>query len=222
MKPQLWHFWYQDLVLDPRENPATLLTSVNVNRKNKSTQSSFGPGGCPFSPSPPPTPLTLDSATMSASSETKVRREEVLELMDQKKKVEDELAELYGVLSSQGVTMEEPLVDGQGYPRNDVDVYQVRHARSRINRLRNDLGSLMDRIENGIHSLHAQNREEGRAGERQEEEEEDEQVGAGPGAGPGQAGEPTPECFAKYVRSTSTYAVRPFTMQLRYCLTIAW
>ena len=28
--------------------------------------------------------------------------------------------------------MEEPLVDGEGFPRSDIDVYQVRHARHSI------------------------------------------------------------------------------------------
>ena len=30
------------------------------------------------------------------------------------------------------VGMDEPLVDSEGYPRNDIDVYRVRHARHRI------------------------------------------------------------------------------------------
>lgn len=30
------------------------------------------------------------------------------------------------------VGMEDSLVDGNGFPRNDIDVYQVRHARHRI------------------------------------------------------------------------------------------
>ena len=28
--------------------------------------------------------------------------------------------------------MDEALVDAEGYPRSDIDVYQVRHARHRI------------------------------------------------------------------------------------------
>lgn len=30
------------------------------------------------------------------------------------------------------VGMDEPLVDSDGYPRNDIDVYRVRHARHKI------------------------------------------------------------------------------------------
>lgn len=28
--------------------------------------------------------------------------------------------------------MNEPLVDSEGYPRNDLDIYQIRFARNRI------------------------------------------------------------------------------------------
>lgn len=30
------------------------------------------------------------------------------------------------------VGLDDPLVDAEGYPRQDIDVYQVRHARHRI------------------------------------------------------------------------------------------
>ena len=46
--------------------------------------------------------------------------------------------------------MREPLVDNDGYPRNDIDVYQVRHARHQINTLQNDLKSLLKEIEKGL------------------------------------------------------------------------
>jgi 26S proteasome non-ATPase regulatory subunit 9 len=37
------------------------------------------------------------------------------------------------VLQQRGVGMSEPLVDKDGYPRNDIDVYSVRKARHDIN-----------------------------------------------------------------------------------------
>lgn len=46
--------------------------------------------------------------------------------------------------------MRESLIDADGYPRNDIDVYQVRHARHQINTLQNDLKSLMKEIEKGL------------------------------------------------------------------------
>jgi len=67
-------------------------------------------------------PQLSSSGQMATSNLT---REEVLALADRKKDVEAELEELYSVLASQGASMDEPLVDAQGYPRSDIDVYQV-------------------------------------------------------------------------------------------------
>ena len=45
--------------------------------------------------------------------------------MKQKDALEAELKALGQVLESQGCGMEDPLVDGEGFPRADIDVYQV-------------------------------------------------------------------------------------------------
>jgi 26S proteasome regulatory subunit N4 len=47
------------------------------------------------------------------------------------------------------------LVDSQGYPRADLDLYQVRQQRQRVNCLRNDHKALMKEIETLLHKLHA-------------------------------------------------------------------
>ena len=73
------------------------------------------------------------------SSGSDVSRSSILQLDRQRKDLEDELKELLDVLRGQGVGMEEQLVDEEGFPRNDIDVYQVRHARHRIICIRNDL-----------------------------------------------------------------------------------
>lgn len=49
----------------------------------------------------------------------------VRNLMVVKANIEQKINTLGGVLSSNGVGMTEPLIDGDGYPRNDIDVYQV-------------------------------------------------------------------------------------------------
>ena len=64
---------------------------------------------------------TVEMASMASS----VTREQVMEMMKQKEGLEEELKALQDVLKSQGVGMEEPLVDGEGFPRSDIDVYQV-------------------------------------------------------------------------------------------------
>ena len=53
-------------------------------------------------------------------------REQILELMKQKDSLEEEIKALNQVLESQKVGMDDPLVDAGGFPRADIDVYQVR------------------------------------------------------------------------------------------------
>lgn len=52
--------------------------------------------------------------------------------------------------------MTESLVDPDGYPRNDIDVHQVRQARHQIICLQNDLKALMKEIEKGLHEVHSE------------------------------------------------------------------
>ena len=49
----------------------------------------------------------------------------VLDLMKDKEALEAELKALGQVLESQGCGMDDALVDGEGFPRSDIDVYQV-------------------------------------------------------------------------------------------------
>ena len=48
-----------------------------------------------------------------------------------------------------------PLVDGEGFPRADVDVHATRTLRNRLAILNTDHRQLMDQIEKGMHELHA-------------------------------------------------------------------
>ncbi|KAM9118646.1 26S proteasome non-ATPase regulatory subunit 9 isoform 2-T2 [Pangshura tecta] len=63
------------------------------------------------------------------------------------------------VREQKGVGMNEPLVDAEGYPRADVDVYQVRAARHNIICLQNDHKALMLQVEKALHQLHAREKE---------------------------------------------------------------
>ncbi|XP_062537989.1 26S proteasome non-ATPase regulatory subunit 9 [Armigeres subalbatus] len=83
-------------------------------------------------------------------------RDAVLELMTQKNAIEQKIAEQGKILEVNRVGMTDPLVDDSGFPRNDIDVYQVRQARHKIICLQNDLKALMKRIEQGLHTVHAQ------------------------------------------------------------------
>ena len=77
------------------------------------------------------------------------------QLIERKDNLEAELKALGAVLDSHGVDMQTSLTDGDGFPRSDIDVAQVRVTRARIINLRNDWKELMDRIEKGLHEHHA-------------------------------------------------------------------
>lgn len=82
-------------------------------------------------------------------------RKEVLKLMQEKEKLEDEIKELTSILTRNGVGMTDPLVDAEGFPLNSVDIYQVRHARHRIICLQNDHKAIMKEIENGLQGYYS-------------------------------------------------------------------
>lgn len=84
-------------------------------------------------------------------------KEEVFAMMDEKKRIESEMADWTEVLNSQGgIGMHEPLVDNEGFPRNDIDVHKVREGRNKLICLGNDLKAVTLKIETGLHSLHSQ------------------------------------------------------------------
>lgn len=81
-------------------------------------------------------------------------------LLKRKDEIESQIKAYYEVLEDQkGVGMNEPLVDVEGYPRNDIDVYQVRTARHNIICLQNDHKALMREVEQALHQLHAREKE---------------------------------------------------------------
>lgn len=82
-------------------------------------------------------------------------KDAVLQLMKDKEKIESNLRALKEILDSNHVDMDEPLVDSEGYPRQDIDVYQVRHTRHKIICLTNDHKALMKQVEEGLHKIHA-------------------------------------------------------------------
>lgn len=85
---------------------------------------------------------------------------DVQQLLKKKDEIEAQIKAYYDVLDDQrGVGMNEPLVDVEGYPRADVDVYQVRTARHNIACLQNDHKALMRDVEQALHQLHAREKE---------------------------------------------------------------
>ena len=83
-------------------------------------------------------------------------RLEALKLDEEKSKIEKEIAEWKSVLDSeQNIGMDGPLVDNEGYPRNDIDVAKVRLARNRIICLSNDHKDIMKKLSEALISIHA-------------------------------------------------------------------
>lgn len=86
-------------------------------------------------------------------------KERVMKLIAKKEEIERKINDFGRVLNANNnVGMNESLVDEFGFPRNDIDVYQVRQARNQINCLQNDLKSLMKEIELGLIETHAEAR----------------------------------------------------------------
>ncbi|XP_009861810.2 26S proteasome non-ATPase regulatory subunit 9-like [Ciona intestinalis] len=79
------------------------------------------------------------------------------DLIRKKEKLESDIQSWFDVLKSQGnVGMMTSLVDAGGFPRNDVDVVQVRTARHNIVCLQNDHRDVMEQIKRGLEEYHSQ------------------------------------------------------------------
>ncbi|KAH8989606.1 hypothetical protein EDB86DRAFT_3065418 [Lactarius hatsudake] len=81
--------------------------------------------------------------------------ERARELMARKDAVEAELETQGSILRANNTDMRQPLVDREGFPRSDLDVWAVRHARVRIIELRNDLTALMDEIAKTLETIYS-------------------------------------------------------------------
>lgn len=68
------------------------------------------------------------------------------DLMARKDAIEEQMDAQFAILQSNGVNMDSPLVDPDGFPRADIDIWAVRHARVKVIELRNDRDALMNEI----------------------------------------------------------------------------
>jgi 26S proteasome non-ATPase regulatory subunit 9 len=76
-------------------------------------------------------------------------------LITRKEAIEAELEGQLGILKANNSTLHSPLVDNEGFPRADLDIYAVRHARVRVIELRNDLSTVMDQIAKALETVYA-------------------------------------------------------------------
>ena len=91
------------------------------------------------------------------------KRAYALSLMSQKEGLESELQAQYDILKSHDSTMSTPLVDAEGFPRSDIDIWAVRHARVRVIELRNDITALLERIKAALEEAAAEDASAGAA-----------------------------------------------------------
>ena len=81
------------------------------------------------------------------------KREELLKLDQEKKTIESEIADLIDYLTGEGMPgVEGSLVDSEGYPLPNLDLYAIRNARRTLIMKKNDLTTLMDKIESKMAS----------------------------------------------------------------------
>lgn len=100
-------------------------------------------------------------ATMIATHNLlSTKRQELLLLSNQKQSLETEAEAIISELTSQQpdsnvppMGIDTPLVDSEGYPRSDIDIYRARHLRKRLHEIRNDHKELERRIGNGLLEL---------------------------------------------------------------------
>ncbi|XP_074493948.1 26S proteasome non-ATPase regulatory subunit 9 [Sebastes fasciatus] len=99
--------------------------------------------------------MTGENNVENTAGKSDITMDDVKILVKKKDDIEEQIKAYYDVLEDQGVGVEGPLVDGEGFPRDDVNVYQIRTARHSISCLQNDHKAIMVEIEEALHKLHA-------------------------------------------------------------------
>lgn len=131
---------------------------------------------------PLPLPSELETSPEYPSSRL---RQLLHERQKQQSIWESEIVGALAVLQTQkNVGMSESLVDHEGFPRDDVDVYAVRQARNTVSTRRNDLKKLGDELKILLEAIFAvlareqqqQQRQQNRQQERPEETHDDESI----------------------------------------------
>jgi 26S proteasome non-ATPase regulatory subunit 9 len=80
-------------------------------------------------------------------------------LIKQKESLEEQIETQEQILRSQNVGMKTPLVDSEGFPRSDLDIYKIRNARSILAPLYNDLKGKMEEIHRAMEIVHSYSHE---------------------------------------------------------------
>mmetsp|Transcript_108984 Transcript_108984/g.172160 ORF Transcript_108984/g.172160 Transcript_108984/m.172160 type:complete len:216 (+) Transcript_108984:80-727(+) len=84
--------------------------------------------------------------------------EDFKELAKKKQALEAELKSLEEYLNETGLGLKGPLIDEEGFPRADIDIYAIRKARNRFACAQTDHVEVMKKIEAALFSLHSESR----------------------------------------------------------------
>ncbi|KAG1715722.1 hypothetical protein ID866_1438 [Astraeus odoratus] len=96
--------------------------------------------------------LASDMGLMLPSPESP--REHARELMARKDVIEAEIKTMADILIANSSDMISPLVDSDGFPRADIDIYAIRRARARIIELRNDLRDVTNEVGKALEQIY--------------------------------------------------------------------
>ncbi|CAI7645946.1 unnamed protein product [Penicillium bialowiezense] len=95
---------------------------------------------------------TVASGPASGATPRDLSKLSMPDLMQEKQQIEEEMSALSSVLQSHGVRMTSSLTTFDGFPRDDIDIAQVRTIRVRMIHLRNDHKEVMQHLEKGVHA----------------------------------------------------------------------
>mmetsp|Transcript_61772 Transcript_61772/g.108193 ORF Transcript_61772/g.108193 Transcript_61772/m.108193 type:complete len:218 (-) Transcript_61772:84-737(-) len=85
--------------------------------------------------------------------------EDMKKLMGEKDSLEAEIKSLEDYLTEDGMPgLSGGLIDEEGFPRADIDIYAIRKARNRFACAQTDYKEVMKKIEAGLLALHSQSR----------------------------------------------------------------
>ena len=76
-------------------------------------------------------------------------------LSARKSAIEAEIEAQHDILKANNADFNTPLVDSEGFPRADLDVWAVRTARVRIIELRNDYKAVLDDLSKTLQTIYA-------------------------------------------------------------------
>ena len=105
--------------------------------------------------------INSDEAKSNTYDEITLLRNNLRKLDIQKKSLELEAATITSELlqkiddTTEPMGIDTPLVDSDGYPRSDIDVYRARTLRKRLKEIQTDYKDIMGQIERGLVSLSA-------------------------------------------------------------------